>query len=1119
MADSTQLFIDIQTNMLKTLNESQKSLDRMGDLLTDNQKKFSGIDKTGEKIVDSYSDIEKHQKSWNKDLGVSEKIIGGLKKALSGLGGVAAGLFAALSVGGAFKDALQINEDMIDISYRMGQSGKSVRALKDAVFETTQTVGLSIEKSSQLVQALGRLRVPIKDMRDLSVATARFEKISGVSTDTAARLTGELSRTGKLGSTAIQSVLLNMVKVQRAVGLTEGEMEQLAETTVKTTQILHQMGKSQGEIERFSKGTAKLAAAFSSVGVNAGDALKVVEDLLDPSKVEDNAFMLSKLGVSMEDAFSGNVDPEELAAKFKDLAGELKGMSIPAANEMAKALGMPLSTLKQMDDMDLSTLSKSLADTSIDAEAAMKAMQGEQAGPQEQMLDTVNKAQAMITETMDKIVVEMTKVTSLLPAMMDKVKVVFDYISSRLTTSFIVFAALAIIALMTIKKKFFETNTSIATNLQNGMVGAVTMGSRKGAEISSAIYIQKSKLWSEDRKKRIQETTDFARKQNEGEYLEGVAKTNTYFKGIINWSAKVAKESAYGGKGSSYLLAVSDSLAKKTRERYQMQVLEGKQIIEMKNERKAIVTNELAGLASRKAGLHGILKSGQKLTEMQKDELININKKIGLLEKEDKIIGNSITNQNSLNIAAEKALLTRMNPGQMKVMRDQINGEKESLATKSAELIKTKKKIMEEKNIADLLVKTLSVEKAILLADSKKPGFSSEQAMRLAKVNEELGRSVDLSEALKKEEAATTQEIKDTNIALKASEDIIKKIDIAGGDGLLKADTGALKQYNSLLFRMGDAGKSLKENMISGAIGLGNKIKNSFNHAKEALGSAIKNAGPYLKQLGGGGPLGLVKGIGVALFTKSTGKKDEEGRDIREKRKGGPLGPLGGILMGFLMKSEGFQKLMQKVMAALQKPINSLFAAIGPMVDPLLKVLDVVMMKIVMPVLKVLAPVLLKFMGLALILLGGILQCLGWVAKKLTGSDSLLSLGKSLSDAGKEIMGATLDFSEKAAENTEAIDKNTEAQEAGPEIISSTGSGFASAAGRVVPPSAVERKAQDTQDKAAAATSQTAITTQQLSAKQDRLITSQEATGSILMKIEAILKSIQAQGALGSSRK
>ena len=337
------LFQKNGTKILKTSKEHNENIDKTNKHLKQTNKIKEGILKGYEETVKSADELVTKTGIWNKLLRSTRNLVIRLIAPVLSI-------FSVATIVDAVKAVIRYHGEMKTLSFRMGHANTATKAYTDTLYDVSKAIGQNLENTSMLLKALIRYRVHISDLKELAINAGYFAEITGVASDKAARLTGELMRVGKLGKRATIDVLETMVSVQRAVGLTESEMEGLSDSIIYTTKAAHQFGKSDVFIKDLSKGVVRLAGAFSKVGIEAKRATDFVEDLLDPSKIEDNMLLYSQLGISVQDALDANFNPDAFIPQFQELGARVKDMGF-AGVMFAKELGVPYRDLMAMAEM------------------------------------------------------------------------------------------------------------------------------------------------------------------------------------------------------------------------------------------------------------------------------------------------------------------------------------------------------------------------------------------------------------------------------------------------------------------------------------------------------------------------------------------------------------------------------------------------------------------------------------------------------------------------------------------------------------------------------------------------------------------------------------------------
>jgi hypothetical protein len=463
MADDSATFVKMQQQMSQLLNQNAIAITKMNTMLDDTLDTFEGMNKN---IIEMDKGFERTSKTVKTKFFPSIRDIG--RELAQNVMKPFLAIFSAGQIINTTTAMMKHQMAVKDLSLRMGEAGKSVGALNDAMFKVANNAGISTEKSLEFITALKETRVATKDLTALATSAAQFARITGVADANAARLTAELMRSGKIGKTATQDILAGMVKVQRVFGMSRGEMEQLTDTVIETSRVLGQMGKSAGEITKFTTGVGKLAGAFSSVGVSTEKAQKFIDELLDPDKIQDNALLYAKLGISMRDALSGNVDPGMLADKFKNLGQQLKGMSNVAAGQLAKQMGMSLRDLRAMADIPPDKLNKTLGAAGKGAEDLNVAFE-EQKSAQDHFIEAWNKVQtgleSFATKTFYPLIEKFSK-------MLTDPKM------------WIILGVLAAGAILLIRKKFLGVAVDFGEAIKTATTGALGMASQKAAVVA-----------------------------------------------------------------------------------------------------------------------------------------------------------------------------------------------------------------------------------------------------------------------------------------------------------------------------------------------------------------------------------------------------------------------------------------------------------------------------------------------------------------------------------------------------------------------------------------------------------------------------------------------------------
>lgn len=250
-------------------------------------------------------------------------------------------VFKGAQIASSVKQMADFYQGFKNLSYQMGKSNTMSKDFLKNIYKIKIATGDTLNNLNEITVTLVKNRVEGgKTLQFLTKQISFFSEATGASVDTASQLAGELYRVGHLGPKSISSIMTSMLKVQRTVGLTSEEITNLSQNIITTTTELSNLNKSARFIEDFQKGTIKLASAFRTVGIEASRATEIVDRLLDINNLEDNMLLYAKMGVSIQDAVAGNLDPNMMTEGLRKVGAEIAGMSRPAGAALARQMGI-----------------------------------------------------------------------------------------------------------------------------------------------------------------------------------------------------------------------------------------------------------------------------------------------------------------------------------------------------------------------------------------------------------------------------------------------------------------------------------------------------------------------------------------------------------------------------------------------------------------------------------------------------------------------------------------------------------------------------------------------------------------------------------------------------------
>lgn len=464
MADLTKEDI---SNLTSSMADMTKAIERNNKLLLKQKDIFSNSRDVQKEIGKQIEKQEKDQKSLNENLKKENTLLentrtlaGDIADNFTKMGTLlaAGGILAA--TGKLVRNAIDLDNVTTALSARMGKA-VSKGELKKAVNNLQASIGASYEDAVALVTTLSENRY-VDNIEEAAKGANLFSRATGVSAQNAAELTTQLNKGAGLSTKSINAMLTGMTKVQQNIGLSKSGMEAVTEYIKKGAVNMAAFGKTSTDIQRMANQTTALVAAMEKVGVAAGDATEIIDRLTDPDRIEDNILLYSQLGVSMEDALSGNVDLSNMDGQLKEMAQRIVDMGPIAGSQFAKSMGLSYKQASQMAKMEGNEVSKV-------SEAAMTAEDG--------ALDTMKQLEAA-TEGFGK-----------------KVETTFNKIEGRirkLPMTLIIVGGLALASLAKIVRKKF--NEFVEEHGQPKQFSAITeaigssigLGIKKGTDIAQA---------------------------------------------------------------------------------------------------------------------------------------------------------------------------------------------------------------------------------------------------------------------------------------------------------------------------------------------------------------------------------------------------------------------------------------------------------------------------------------------------------------------------------------------------------------------------------------------------------------------------------------------------------
>jgi hypothetical protein len=774
-----------------------------------------------------------------------------------------------------------------------------------------------------------------------------------------------------MGTEGVKSLYTQMAHVQQAVGLTEEDMNQLGEGISYSTRMLYQMGKNSATIQTFNKGVVNLASAFTKVGLTVQDVNKLVEDLLDPSRIEDNALLYSKLGVSIQDVVSGNVDLSNMTDKMRDFGRQMKDMSGPAAAALAKQMGMTVMQARALADLPM--------DKGIGkAGKSLKGMYDDIRSPQEKIMILWHRIGTFLEEALSKAMPFIEKAINWIvnPA--------------NFKTALLVVGLGLIALVMFFRRRLLAVASDFGKTIETATTEGLAMANRK-AQIIAANRPQ-DRGRAAGMMARVQAGPGYAEKKAAGAEFGVMAQGNVFastakmLQNTERWYSTLAN----GARPISAIGIIIDEQNRKLQDSIgfvRQQSTEYKEyfITQQKalEDRRKILDNERKLVDAMKEG-------GEKTYQLAKwtDSINKLDIQQGKIR--DKIA--------AVDKQEDARILRRLRKESPEFLANQRRQLEMSLQGLKAENTKMQTELADY----NLQKKTLELQFSRLEAQRKEMqqnGVTGEQYMKI----------LSLIKETKKEDITVANLITDTNEKLKT-----QALDI----------TGVSHAFARVKLATAEAGKGGAGStaLMSGIHRLGQVFIGGINN----IGMKITNFGEKMVN----SVKGTIQALGARLnpvnvIRSMVGKMREEGTGM------GAFGKVLGKVGGFLLKIIIALGLLEPV----QRIIGALLHAFKPIIDSLVKILFPALVKIlkgIMPLVQILIqfllPPLLKVLAIAVIIIGYLIKAIqflvkifdrkGDLSKAIGGvSDAMISAGTDILNSNDHLnttMGSLSDNVEEA---------------------------------------------------------------------------------------------------------
>lgn len=357
----------------------------------------SEINEAQEQILDN---LERQQKVAKNNLGVfsdmkeiAKDLVDDLSKFTSLLS--AGGIIAFTTK--VLKNTADLDNKMTKLAHNMGKM-VSKEQLTGAVSKLQKELGAAYDDAASIITVLSEKRFT-DNIYDAAAGVELFSRATGLSNVTVADLTDTLSKGAGMSVDSINAMYASMMNVQAEIGLSKQGMEAAANQIAITASKMAAFGKSSDQIKKMATHTTALVASLEKVGISADRASSLIGSLTDPDRIEDNILLYSQLGITMEEALSGDISFDALGGQLQDLAQKIVDMGPIAGSQFAKSMGLSYSEAAKIasGEMDSAALVGEQALTAEEqALETMKKLEEQTQGFTEKVGRSFNKIEGFI---------------------------------------------------------------------------------------------------------------------------------------------------------------------------------------------------------------------------------------------------------------------------------------------------------------------------------------------------------------------------------------------------------------------------------------------------------------------------------------------------------------------------------------------------------------------------------------------------------------------------------------------------------------------------------------------------------------------------------------------------
>ena len=382
------------------------------------------LSKEAEKLGVKQKDINKCLKEYNKQLDDAAGKYKTLGERIKESATFASGLVGAnkiLEWQGMVSEMVKTNSELHRSVINAGKGAEALNLYKSTAVQLSTELGATHEAANSIVKTLTDKQFlgTSDQISKAAKSTYALSRAFGINEKEVAENTVELQKWGQVSADTTTAMYADILKVAQANGLTKEGVQDVMKSTTKWSGILKAFGKAPEDVKKYNMSLARTVSALEKVGVSAKTTTGLLEELVDPEKIEDNIPKYAALGISITDAITGNIDADKMGEGLKAFGEKLKQMGPIAGAQYAKTMGVSYKDAIKAASADMAEASQIEMTPEEKAYDQLTKMTEKTKDMTEQFKDIVNKAGGMIRRFGPALI---TIGATFLPAFLDNFK-------------------------------------------------------------------------------------------------------------------------------------------------------------------------------------------------------------------------------------------------------------------------------------------------------------------------------------------------------------------------------------------------------------------------------------------------------------------------------------------------------------------------------------------------------------------------------------------------------------------------------------------------------------------------------------------------------------------------